>query len=91
MTDNLRKNALEYHRSFPPGKLQVTATKALATQRDLALAYSPGVAAACEAIVVCAPLMGATATIRGRLHHSETLRSPSHRGSGASRSQSGHG
>jgi malate dehydrogenase (oxaloacetate-decarboxylating)(NADP+) len=66
MTDNLRKSALEYHRSYPPGKLQVTATKALATQHDLALAYSPGVAAACEAIVED-PLEAATLTVRGNL------------------------
>ena len=48
----LRKAALEYHSTFPPGKLEIAATKPLSTQRDLALAYSPGVAAACEAIVV---------------------------------------
>ena len=66
MTDNLRKEALEYHRSYPPGKLQVTATKALTTQHDLALAYSPGVAAACEAIVED-PLEVATVTARSNL------------------------
>ena len=47
---DLREAALHYHRAPTPGKLAVTATKPLATQRDLALAYSPGVAAACEAI-----------------------------------------
>jgi len=51
MLDDLRKSALEYHRSPVPGKIEVTATKSLLTQHDLALAYSPGVAAACEAIV----------------------------------------
>ena len=51
MSDNLRETALHYHRSPRPGKLSVVATKPLATQRDLALAYSPGVAAACAAIV----------------------------------------
>ncbi|MBI5164631.1 MAG: NADP-dependent malic enzyme [Magnetospirillum sp.] len=51
MSDELRDAALEYHRLPVPGKISVTATKPLATQRDLALAYSPGVAAACEAIV----------------------------------------
>ncbi len=48
---NLRKAALEYHEQGSPGKLQIVATKQLNTQRDLALAYSPGVAAACEEIV----------------------------------------
>ncbi|GAA4329204.1 NADP-dependent malic enzyme [Pigmentiphaga soli] len=48
---NLRKAALEYHEYGRPGKISVTPTKQLVTQRDLALAYSPGVAAACEAIV----------------------------------------
>jgi malate dehydrogenase (oxaloacetate-decarboxylating)(NADP+) len=51
MADDLRQAALEYHRLPKPGKLGVHATKPLANQRDLALAYSPGVAAACEAIV----------------------------------------
>ena len=51
MTDNLDEAALEYHRLPKPGKLEVVATTPLATQRDLALAYSPGVAAACLAIV----------------------------------------
>ncbi len=46
-----RTAALDYHRHPRPGKLAIQATKPLATQRDLALAYSPGVAAACEAIV----------------------------------------
>lgn len=49
--DELRKHALEYHEFPTPGKVQVTPTKPLANQRDLALAYSPGVAAACDAIV----------------------------------------
>jgi malate dehydrogenase (oxaloacetate-decarboxylating)(NADP+) len=51
MDPNLRKAALEYHEQGRPGKLSVTATKQLVNQRDLALAYSPGVAAACEEIV----------------------------------------
>ncbi len=50
MAKDLRDAALAYHRMQKPGKLEVTATKPLANQRDLALAYSPGVAAACEAI-----------------------------------------
>ena len=47
----LREAALEYHEFPTPGKISVTPTKQLANQRDLALAYSPGVAAACDAIV----------------------------------------
>ncbi|MCB1991954.1 MAG: NADP-dependent malic enzyme, partial [Geminicoccaceae bacterium] len=50
MTDRLEQDALDYHSRPTAGKLQVTATKPLATQRDLSLAYSPGVAFACEAI-----------------------------------------
>jgi malate dehydrogenase (oxaloacetate-decarboxylating)(NADP+) len=48
--EELKKNALEYHRRNPPGKISVAPTKQLTNQRDLALAYSPGVAAACEEI-----------------------------------------
>jgi malate dehydrogenase (oxaloacetate-decarboxylating)(NADP+) len=51
MDPQLRKSALEYHEQGRPGKISVTATKQLTNQRDLALAYSPGVAAACEEIV----------------------------------------
>ena len=47
----LRRAALEYHEFPTPGKIAVTPTKGLVNQRDLALAYSPGVAAACEEIV----------------------------------------
>lgn len=47
----LRKAALEYHEFPTPGKIAVTPTKSMLNQRDLALAYSPGVAAACEEIV----------------------------------------
>src|ERR1700761_5691998 len=50
MDDDFRKSALDYHRLPRPGKLSVEATKRMANQRDLALAYSPGVAAACEEI-----------------------------------------
>lgn len=49
-TDELQTNALFYHRYPKPGKLQISATKPLGNQRDLALAYSPGVAAPCLAI-----------------------------------------
>jgi len=48
--EELRKSALEYHRLPRPGKVAILATKQLTNQRDLALAYSPGVAAACEEI-----------------------------------------
>jgi len=68
-TDNkndLKQAALRYHSNPQPGKLEVVATKPLATQRDLALAYSPGVAAACEAIVEN-PVEAATYTSRGNL------------------------
>jgi Malic enzyme, N-terminal domain len=51
MSDTLKEAALEYHRTSIPGKISVVPTKAMATQRDLALAYSPGVADACLAIV----------------------------------------
>ena len=47
----LRRAALEYHEFPTPGKLAIAATKQLTNQRDLALAYSPGVAAPCEEIV----------------------------------------
>src|SRR5579872_7028362 len=50
MDDDFRKAALDYHRLPQPGKLAIQPTKRMATQRDLSLAYSPGVAAACEAI-----------------------------------------
>src|SRR6202789_1187063 len=50
MEDAFRQAALDYHRLPRPGKLAIEPTKRMATQRDLALAYSPGVAAACEAI-----------------------------------------
>jgi malate dehydrogenase (oxaloacetate-decarboxylating)(NADP+) len=50
LSDDLKNQALAYHRFPKPGKLEIAATKPLATQHDLALAYSPGVAAACEAI-----------------------------------------
>src|ERR1700760_2064967 len=50
MDDDFRKAALDYHRLPRPGKLAIEPTKRMATQRDLALAYSPGVAAACEEI-----------------------------------------
>jgi len=51
MPDDLKHAALDYHRYPVPGKIEITPTKPLATQRDLALAYTPGVAAVCEEIV----------------------------------------
>jgi malate dehydrogenase (oxaloacetate-decarboxylating)(NADP+) len=62
----LNEMALQYHRDSPPGKLEVMPTKPLANQRDLALAYSPGVAAACTAIVDD-PAEAATLTGRANL------------------------
>ncbi len=47
----LKRDALAYHEFPTPGKIAIAATKPLSNQRDLALAYSPGVAAACEEIV----------------------------------------
>jgi malate dehydrogenase (oxaloacetate-decarboxylating)(NADP+) len=51
MDERIRAAALEYHRHPKPGKIAVTPTKALTNQGDLSLAYSPGVAAACDEIV----------------------------------------
>ena len=51
MDEQLKRNALEYHRLPRPGKISILPTKQLTNQRDLGLAYSPGVAAACEEIV----------------------------------------
>jgi len=48
---NIREDSLAYHRRTPPGKIALLPTKQLTNQRDLALAYSPGVAAACDEIV----------------------------------------
>jgi malate dehydrogenase (oxaloacetate-decarboxylating)(NADP+) len=51
-TEDRKQAALDYHEFPTPGKISITATKQLVNQSDLALAYSPGVAAACEAIVL---------------------------------------
>ena len=64
--DDFKQAALDYHRLNPPGKIKVTATKPMLTQRDLALAYSPGVAHACEAIVAD-PREASALTARGNL------------------------
>ncbi|HKB83999.1 MAG TPA: NADP-dependent malic enzyme [Burkholderiales bacterium] len=66
MDELLRKSALDYHRLPTPGKISVVPTKALLNQRDLALAYSPGVAAACEEIVRD-PTTARSYTARGNL------------------------
>ncbi|MCB1352263.1 MAG: NADP-dependent malic enzyme [Rhodobacteraceae bacterium] len=50
MSEDFRRDALAYHSAEPRGKLQILPTKPMATQRDLALAYSPGVAVPCEEI-----------------------------------------
>jgi malate dehydrogenase (oxaloacetate-decarboxylating)(NADP+) len=66
MSENLREAALEYHRQPTPGKISVVPTKAMVTQRDLALAYSPGVAEACNEIARD-PGEAYTLTARGNL------------------------
>ena len=64
--EKLKTQALEYHRQYPPGKIKVVPTKPMTTQQDLALAYSPGVAFACEAIVED-PNQASAVTARGNL------------------------
>ncbi len=66
MDDQLRQSALDFHEFPVPGKIQVAPTKPLATQRDLALAYSPGVAAPCLEIEKD-PLAAYKYTARGNL------------------------
>ncbi|HEX6842841.1 MAG TPA: NADP-dependent malic enzyme, partial [Stellaceae bacterium] len=66
MAEELRDSALEYHRLPTAGKIGIVATKPLANQRDLALAYSPGVAAACMAIAAD-PTEASTLTARSNL------------------------
>ena len=66
MTNELDKAAIVYHQMDPPGKLEIVATKPMANQRDLALAYSPGVAAACM-LIAEDPNEAASVTVRGNL------------------------
>jgi malate dehydrogenase (oxaloacetate-decarboxylating)(NADP+) len=66
MSDDFRRDALAYHSAEPRGKLQILPTKPMSTQRDLALAYSPGVAIPCEEIAAD-PLAAALYTGRGNL------------------------
>ena len=63
---DIRAASLEYHRQAPPGKISVEPTKQLTNQRDLALAYTPGVAAACDEIVRD-PAEARNLTARGNL------------------------
>ena len=64
--EEFKQASLDYHRQAPFGKIKVSATKPMVTQRDLALAYSPGVAYACEAIVAD-PSQASTLTARANL------------------------
>ncbi|NUS39880.1 MAG: NADP-dependent malic enzyme [Lysobacter sp.] len=64
--EDFREAALAYHRHLPHGKIKVVPTKPMVTQRDLSLAYSPGVAYACEAIVAD-PNAASETTARGNL------------------------
>ena len=66
MAEDLDKDALHYHEHPMPGKLEIRPTKRMVSQRDLALAYSPGVAAACTAIEED-PTLAARYTTRGNL------------------------
>jgi malate dehydrogenase (oxaloacetate-decarboxylating)(NADP+) len=66
LSDDLRSGALVYHRMPKPGKVEIQPTKPLGNQRDLALAYTPGVAAACEAIAAN-PVDAAELTARANL------------------------
>jgi malate dehydrogenase (oxaloacetate-decarboxylating)(NADP+) len=66
MDEQLRKAALEYHRAPVAGKIAIAPTKGLVNQRDLALAYTPGVAAVCEAIAAD-PATARDLTARGNL------------------------
>lgn len=64
--DKLRENALNYHSQSPAGKLEIRPTKPMGDQRDLSLAYSPGVAYACEEIATN-PFCASKYTARGNL------------------------
>ena len=66
MSKDFQEQALRYHREPRPGKLEITPTKPLANQRDLSLAYSPGVGAACQAILADRD-EAARLTVRGNL------------------------
>ncbi len=66
MSEDMERRALAYHEAPPPGKLEISATKPMATQSDLSLAYSPGVATPCLAIADD-PAAAARYTGRGNL------------------------
>jgi len=66
MNDKMKQSALDYHRYPTPGKIRIAPTKALTTQEDLGLAYSPGVAYPCE-LIQKDPLEAANMTSRGNL------------------------
>jgi len=66
MTDSFKESALKYHTHPTPGKLEIRPTKPLANKRDLSLAYSPGVAYACE-LIKERPTAAAEVTSRGNL------------------------
>ena len=66
MDENIKKAALRYHSHPTPGKVAIKATKPMTTQRDLALAYSPGVAIPCEEIAKD-PLKALDYTSRGNV------------------------
>ncbi len=66
MPDQYDEQALKYHRGPPAGKIKVVSSKPLTTQLDLALAYSPGVAAACN-LIVDDPREVSSVTARGNL------------------------
>ncbi|MFZ1833678.1 MAG: NADP-dependent malic enzyme, partial [Pseudomonadales bacterium] len=66
MEDSFRESSIRYHTDPAPGKLAIVPTKPLANKRDLARAYSPGVAYACE-LIEKDPNEAANVTIRGNL------------------------
>ncbi len=66
MNDKMKQSALDYHRYPTPGKIRIAPTKALTTQEDLGLAYSPGVAYPCE-LIQQDPAEAANMTARGNL------------------------
>lgn len=66
MSNSFKEAALHYHRHPRPGKIKITPTKSLTTQQDLSLAYSPGVAAACE-LIYQDPATVTEVTARGNL------------------------
>jgi len=66
MNDKMKQSALDYHRYPTPGKIRIAPTKALTTQEDLGLAYSPGVAYPCE-LIQQDPSEASNMTARGNL------------------------